>query len=171
MPHPFMLSYARLDAKRIVKGNEEPDPTFEAFVEQLNQTVTQLTGEGPGFVDRNIEIGKEWRDDIADALATAKTMVCLYSPSYFKSENCGKEMQVFLERRQSYIRANVGKKPANIIPVAWHPVPWRVPKTLPDLQYKLDFDNEGIWKLGQNLLIGATLDSKSYISTGRVFGS
>jgi hypothetical protein len=29
-----------------------------------------------------------------------------------------------------------GKKPANIIPVLWQPVPWRIPKTLPDIQYK-----------------------------------
>src|SRR5262245_44919752 len=123
MPHPFFLSYARVDAHKIEKGRRQPDPTFEAFLDRLSQRVTQLTGEGPGFVDRNIEIGEDWRDDLAEALATSKTMVCLYSPSYFKSETCGKEMQVFLDRRRRYIRENVGKKPANIIPVIWQPIP------------------------------------------------
>jgi hypothetical protein len=63
-------------------------------------------------------------------------MVCLYSPAYFQGGYCGKEMQVFLDRRRNYIRANAGKKPANIIPVLWHPVPRRIPMTLPGIQYK-----------------------------------
>jgi hypothetical protein len=138
MPHPFFLSYARQDAQRIEKGQSQRDPIFEAFIDRLDQGVMQLTGEGIGFVDRNIEPGQEWPEQIAEALATAKTMVCLYSPSYFRSPYCGKEMQVLLERRRNYIRANPGKKPSNIIPVLWHPVPWRIPKTLPDLQHKDD---------------------------------
>jgi hypothetical protein len=37
---------------------------------------------------------------------------------------------------QMLCRTADGKKPANIIPVLWQPVPWRIPKTLPDIQYK-----------------------------------
>src|SRR5262245_23233922 len=60
-------------------------------------------------------------------------------------------MHVFLERRRDYIRVNAGKKPANIIPVVWQPVPSRIPKTLPDLQHKeanMDPDTMGVWDLG-----------------------
>ena len=154
MPYPFFLSYARRDAKTGV-ANPRPDPHFEAFLEKLNERVVQLTGTpNPGFVDRSIiEPGQEWPDELAEALRTAQTMVCLYSPAYFLSEYCGKEMQILLDRRRNYISAYAGKKPANIIPVLWQPVPWRIPKTLPDIQYmsdKLDPDNTGVWNLGDS---------------------
>jgi hypothetical protein len=154
MPCPFFLSYARQDAK-IGVANPKPDPHFEAFLEKLNQRVIQLTGKPtPGFVDRSvIQPGQDWPDELAEALRTTETMVCLYSPAYFLSEHCGKEMQVLLDRRRIYINAYAGKKPANIIPVLWQPVPWRIPKTLPDIQYKndkLDLDNMGVWNLGDS---------------------
>jgi hypothetical protein len=149
MPHSFFLSYAREDAT--IGEPSQPDPHFAAFLERLELRVKQLTGYS-GFVDRNILTGQEWPDKLAEALRTAHTMVCLYSPAYFQSEFCGKEMQVFLDRRQNYIRANGGMKPANIIPVLWQPVPWRIPKTLPDIQYKDvnldDSGTKGIWDLG-----------------------
>jgi len=150
MPYPFMLSYAHKDA---TIGGEppQPDPHFDAFVKRLSLRVGQLTGSA-GFVDHaDILPGADWPDDLAEAVRTASTMVCLYSPSYFQSEYCGKEMQAFLDRRQNYIRANAGKKPANIIPVLWQPVTRRVPKTLPDIQYKnakLNPDTQGVWNLG-----------------------
>jgi hypothetical protein len=149
MPYPFLLSYARKDAA--IGELPQPDPHFDTFLRRLDQRVRQITGNS-GFVDRtNILPGQEWPDALAEALRTAHTMVCLYSPAYFQSEYCGKEMQVFLDRRRNYIRVNAGKKPANIIPVLWHPVPWRIPKTLPDIQYKdanLDPDTKGVWDLG-----------------------
>jgi hypothetical protein len=150
MPYPFLLSYARRDAT-IGGDPTQPDPNFEAFLRRLNQRVLQITA-GYGFVDRtDLQPGQEWPDELAEALRIAQTMVCLYSPSYFQSDYCGKEMHVFLERRGNYIRAYAGKKPANIIPVLWQPVPWRIPKTLPDIQYKdanLDPNTTGVWDLG-----------------------
>jgi TIR domain len=149
MPYPFMLSYARRDATR--GRDPEPEPQFDAFVELLDERVSQITGQR-GFVDRtDIQPGDEWPDALADALRAAQTLVCLYSPSYFLSDYCGKEMQVFLERRQNYMHTNAGKPPANIIAVAWQPIPRRVPKTLPDFQItnpNLDRDKKGVWDLG-----------------------
>jgi hypothetical protein len=150
MSPPFLLSYARLDAN-IDEHSRQSDPHFEAFLARLNQRVRHLTGR-PGFVDRtNIRPGAEWPDELAEALRTTQTMVCLYSPSYFASENCGKEMQVLLDRRHDYIRTHAGKKPANIIPVLWHPTPRRIPKTLPQIEYQapsLNPDTYGAWNLG-----------------------
>jgi hypothetical protein len=150
MTYPFLLSYARRDAK-IDGAPPLPDPHFEAFLQRLNQRVTHLTG-GSGFVDQiSIQPGQDWPEELAEALRTSQTMVCLYSPSYFTSEHCGKEMQVLLDRRRNYIRASAGKKPANIIPVLWHPTDRRIPKTLPKIQYQapnLDPERYGAWNLG-----------------------
>jgi hypothetical protein len=147
--YPFMLSYARRNAT--TGQPPQPDPHFTAFVQRLNKRVDDLTGS-PGFVDRtDLQPGQEWPDELAEALRTAHALVCLYSPAYFQSEYCGKEMQVFLERRRKYIEVNGGKKPANIIPVVWQPVPYRIPKTLPDIEYtnpSLDPDRKGVWDLG-----------------------
>ena len=149
MHHSFFLSYARQDAKGTANG--QADPHFETFVNRLNQRATHLTGS-PGYVDRNdLRPGQDWPDELAEALRKTSTMVCLYSPSYFRSEYCGKEMQIFLDRRRDYMRANGGKKPANIIPVLWHSTPRRIPKTLPKIQYhapELDPKNFGAWNLG-----------------------
>lgn len=150
MPYPFFLSYARRDS--FIGGDpQRRDPHFETFVERLNIRVNHYTGS-QGFVDRtNIQPGQDWPDELAEALRTAHTMVCLYSPTYFLSEYCGKEMQILLDRRRRYIRNNAGKKPANIIPVLWHPVPGRIPLTLPEIQYKapnLDPQVHGAWNLG-----------------------
>jgi TIR domain len=145
MPYPFLLSYAHGDA-------EIDGAPFRTFLDRLNQRVSQLTGKGLGFVDRtDIRPGQEWPDELAEALRTTETMVCMYSPSYFQSEYCGREMQVFLDRRRNYIRTNGGKKPANIIPVIWHPVPRRIPKSLPNIEYAaLDGSSPatGVWNLG-----------------------
>ena len=90
------------------------DPYFKLFVNRLNQRVRQLTGS-IGFFDRSsINAGDDWSDELAESLRTSKTIVCLYSPTYFFSDYCGKEMQVLLERRHEYVRVNGGKKPATI---------------------------------------------------------
>jgi hypothetical protein len=63
------------------------------------------------------------------------------------SEHCGKEMQVFLERRRNYIRAKSGMAPANIIPLIWHSASDNIPKTLPKIHYQapdLDANKYGL---------------------------
>src|SRR4051812_5245141 len=98
MAYPFFLSYARKDS--ILDGDpKRPDPHFETFIQRLDMRVDQLTG-AKRFVDRSqIVAGQEWPAEVAEAVRTSHTVVCLYSPSYFRSEYCGKEMQLFLERR------------------------------------------------------------------------
>lgn len=140
--YPFFLSYARNDA----------DKYLDRFVEELNSRVRYLIGtKQDGYVDRReLQLGEEWQDDIAEALCSSHTAVCLYSPSYFLSKACGKEMQIFLERRRLYIKQNPGKKPANIIPLIWHPCD-NIPPSIPDFQYRLapSLDNKlwGVWGL------------------------
>jgi hypothetical protein len=164
--YPFLLSYARRDSK-IAKLRDDgkpllPDPHFEAFLQRLNQKVVIHTGRS-GFVDETkIRAGDDWPEKLAEALSTAQTMVCLYSPSYFMSEHCGKEMQLFLERRRNYIRTKFGKAPANIIPLIWHSASDNIPKTLPQIHYQapdLDAQKYGAWDLGD---MGRTRDLESF---------
>jgi hypothetical protein len=162
MPYPFLLSYAHADAE-IDGPPRQVDVPFKTFVERLNQRVKSLTGS-LGFIDHtDIRAGQDWPDELAEALRTSQTMVCMYSPSYFQSEHCGRELQVFLDRRRNYIRVNAGKKPANIIPVIWHPVPRRIPKSLPKIEYQAldgDSQNTGVWNLGDQ---GQERDLKDFV--------
>jgi hypothetical protein len=146
MAHPFFLSYARNDER------QRADPHMTRFVEELNWRVGNLTGaKEDGFRDiTEIKPGQEWREELVDALCAAPTMVCLYSPAYFLSEACGKELQVFLERRRKYVKENAGKKPASIIPILWHPC-LKISRAVPDFEYQrppgFDPRNYGIWDL------------------------
>lgn len=148
MPYPFFLSYARND-----DNPTNPDPIVQEFVTELNRRVRYYTGVArDGFRDRTeIVTGELWRDKLCQGLQESATLVCLYSPSFFNSEYCGKEMQVFLNWRRLYMQVNAGKKPANIIPILWLSSEGKIPRTLPDSQYKdatLDPARYGVWNLG-----------------------
>jgi len=72
--------------------------------------------------------GTEWPTGLLDAMATSQVLVYLLSADYIQSDYCGKELQVFLERVESFRRANPGVAPRFIIPVIWVPI---VASTLP----------------------------------------
>ncbi len=120
------LSYARRDAKGL-EGKE--NPFFERFYKDLASEIGKVAAipasipeKDIQFYDReDIEIGADWSKTLYDALQSSKVFVCLFSPSYFKSEYCGKEFQVFNERVKKYKAAlsqNV-REPELIIPVLW----------------------------------------------------
>ncbi len=96
MPYEFFFSYARANN----------DTFLLRFFNDLSQKVRDLRGlkkEAPvGFFDQQIERGEEWDMKVALALRESKVMVCIYSPAYFLSEECGKEWQVFQMRREKY---------------------------------------------------------------------
>lgn len=88
-----------------------------------------------GFFDEiSIGLGEQWTQDLAEALRTAKVLVCFYSRSFFNSEFCGKEVQVFLSRVQEYRRSSgLATHPPVIIPVLWER-PEKLPKIPPPLK-------------------------------------
>ena len=141
--YPFFFSYARNDDLL-----DAPDPNMQTFFAALSKRVRGLTGaRQDGYRDRtDIKPGQDWRNELVDALVTAPTIVCMYSPSYFLSESCGKEMQVFLDRRREYMRTKASKRPGNIVPVLWEPC--KIRACLPDFQAQLplslDHHNYGI---------------------------
>jgi hypothetical protein len=110
-PPIFFVSYARADA-------EFPDyrERLENFVSELSAKVavqmpTPL--KGVSFIDGNIQTGEVWSDSLGQALMQCRVGLALYSPNYFTREWCGKEFQVFLNRRRQ------GAAGTGIIPVWW----------------------------------------------------
>ncbi|MFI0373127.1 TIR-like protein FxsC [Actinomadura sp. 1N219] len=109
----FFLSYARSRYRP-----EDSDRWVAKFFNDLCHDIGQATGAlNPGFMDRQIPVGSEWPDQLADALANCRVLVSLFSPPYFTSEYCGKEWAAFLNRYHAQT-AGLDRPPA-IIPVWW----------------------------------------------------
>ena len=108
--YPFFLSYASND---LYPGNVR-DEHLDQYQTYLNSRVRHLSGlPSDGFMAPfSIQSGNEWKEDLIDALQASAALVCLYSPSYFGSEYCGKEMQVFLERGKTPQEGIRGEAPS-----------------------------------------------------------
>jgi hypothetical protein len=127
-PPVFFVSYARADAEY------QPDrEDLNKFVEDLSARVARklpTPREGVRFFDSSsIETGEVWSDQLADALMKSKVGVALYTPSYFTRRWCGKEFQVFLNRRQAVQNAS------GIVPVLWMKCT-TLPSAVDKFQYK-----------------------------------
>ena len=147
--YPFFLSYASND----LDPGDVRDKHLVEFYSYLNRRVRNLSGvpSDSFMASFSIETGNEWKEDLIDALQTGSALVCLYSKSYFESEYCGKEMQVFLERRKQHSKLYGGKPAANIIPIYWHPCQKKIPRTFPEFEYKfpgnVKTNDRGVWDL------------------------
>lgn len=107
-PFLFFFSYARF----------EQDKYLERFFDDLSMVVSRKTAhQKPAFRDvREIAPGDDWPTELAEALRVTQTFVCIYSPTYFQREYCGKEFAVFLQR-QGLQAGDPGA--TRIIPVLW----------------------------------------------------
>ena len=155
----FAISYARANI-------EDPDDrdAMVKFTDKLSSQVAQELGlqrkHGVCFVDYdNLQVGSLWGDALAAALTGSRVGVALYSPSYFTSEWCGREFQLFLNRA-----GHGGEHPAGIIPVLWRPTT-TIHETAKPLQYVDGGFPQSYRELG--LLSIASLDSErdAYIKT------
>jgi FxsC-like protein len=134
----FFLSYSRNDA-------QDGDPWLKLFYQQLARDVkavaqlpTNTKIEDIGFIDdQGIEGGTQWTAELAEALQSSRVLVCLYSRSYFNSQWCGKEFQVFLRRVRALASQQGGAWPPLILPVLWDrpaKLPQPFPKVIEDLK-------------------------------------
>ncbi|MEU9173315.1 TIR-like protein FxsC [Streptomyces sp. NPDC048420] len=117
-PPVFYLSYAR----RPSVGSRQRD-LESRFFRDLSRSVSEITGSEPsttGFNDRAIPPGASWEEELRRALAEAQVLVPLYSPSYFKSEWCGREFDAF-HRRMEWGASLDGRAVSAIVPVIWLP--------------------------------------------------
>lgn len=123
--------------------NAQDDADLQKFVLELENEIRQLprpaTNQVLFFDTDNIKVGHEWPESLSQGLRTSRTCVCLYSPSYFNSKWCGREYQVFRNRRKAWmdIPANHDRQPQVLFPVIWIP-PGSVPASVQSLQYSND---------------------------------
>ena len=112
----FFNSYARLDANKHSKLN--------SVIDELRTIVRGKVGatdvEQVGFWDtRDIKTGADWERRLGDAVRKARVLVCFCSPTYFNSEFCAKEFEIFRLRLQNAIAAIDPLRV--VVPVIWEP--------------------------------------------------
>jgi FxsC-like protein len=136
----FFLSYARTP-RLGSNDNSDPDRWVYKLYRDLSDTILNLTGqsESAGFMDRDVRLGTVWSADLANALASCRVFVPLYSPRYFSSESCGKEWFAFAQREAAQLARASGAARA-IVPVLWVPVQ---PESMPAIARSLPFDSLG----------------------------
>jgi FxsC-like protein len=124
MGHDFFFSYTRADN----------DGSLQKFFKELNAAVRSKAGYPAGFRagyfdQERLRRGEEWNEALVDALQECSSLVCLYSPAYFKSEFCGREWGFFDARRRLYReQQRAAGRPAAASPPVIKPVLW-VPLT------------------------------------------
>jgi FxsC-like protein len=126
MGYEFFLSYTRANNDAYLKQ-------FFADVCDVVRDRRGLpkTAEVAFFDQSEIELGEDWDGAIVEALQTSNVVVPLFSPGYFKSEYCGKELALFRDRLAALPGAAL---PPLIKPIVWVPF-GEVPPALQAGQY------------------------------------
>jgi hypothetical protein len=124
--YEVFLSYRRI--------NEWPVFVEKVFLPMLKHWLQEeLDGSLKIFYDVDrLETGEAWPQELAEALAASKLMICLWSRQYFSSDWCKAELSHMLARRKSLAAANVPPPPL-IIPTVIHDGE-SIPQQLADIQ-------------------------------------
>jgi hypothetical protein len=120
MSPTFFLSYARDDAADQKKLLNRFFRDLESEV--ARRAAVDLRSDRLGVFDgASIEYGIDWDTCLSNALRSQKVCVTVTNASFFKRENCGKELYVFIRRAltawldtEGYIRDLY-----NILPIRW----------------------------------------------------
>src|SRR5690349_13388755 len=114
MAHVFFASYAGLD--------NDKDQLRNVIVE-LRKSVRSKLGatdvDEVGFIYQagSIKTGQDWQNELGEAIRHANVLVCFCSNTYFNSEYCANEFEVFRKRLNAFGAA--GAELLAIIPVIW----------------------------------------------------
>jgi tetratricopeptide (TPR) repeat protein len=134
----FFLSYRH--TPKLV-GHDETDPDFyvaKLYSDLCNHlfNISSLPlADNLGFMDRELRPGNQWTVKLANALATCRVFMPLYSPRYFGSENCGREWYAFAQRAAA-MSAGGAEHLEAIVPALWVPVhPEQLPETARTIHY------------------------------------
>ncbi|WP_062433031.1 TIR-like protein FxsC [Herbidospora daliensis] len=137
----FFLSYAHTPPN----GPErKPNQWVTKLFNDLRDHILELTNltdaSMAGFMDTGLLSGHIWQKRLAEALATCRVFVPLYSPRYFVSPNCGREWTAFLQRVNNQLGPD-GHRPEAIIPALWTPME---PERLPQVARSIQFAHEDL---------------------------
>lgn len=117
MPYDFFFSYARRD------GGKHLEDFFEKLCEEVSIRRPPKPGDQTAFRDtEDLPLGDKWSAKLIHALSTSRAFVFLGSPSYYTSDNCGKEWEGYHSRMLS--AADAAGNPAfnsGMVPVIWLP--------------------------------------------------
>lgn len=138
----FFLSYAHIPSH---DPNSKRDPNkwvAKLFADLCDHIInmTNVPQGQAGFMDVKLRSGHRWPDRLAEALATCRVFVPLYSPRYFESEQCGKEWAAFLQRIKNH-EGQDGQMPEAIVPALWIPLP---PDQLPRVAQEIQYTHDGL---------------------------
>ncbi len=154
---PVLLQLARANAKKA--ADNDLVRTFREALEGEVETLLGNVADDICFFDTSdIEAGAQWPATLSDALRTSRVAVCLYSPHYFNSTWCGKELQVFLERATNH--RGPAPAPVPIVPVIWAPSRQGLPEPVRTIQTHDDSFPENYSRLGlrQVMNVGTKAD-------------
>ncbi|SCF48591.1 TIR domain-containing protein [Micromonospora matsumotoense] len=119
----FFLSYARTRNRVAAPPRDTNQKVFQLFVD-LSDHVVELLGLGPGrtagFMDRMLDGGQLWTDDLAFAAGHCQVFIPLISPQYLRSQWCAREWDAFTRRRavpRPDAEPSAGE--TSVIPVNW----------------------------------------------------
>ncbi len=138
----FFLSYAHTPRLR-PDDPSDPDRWVCQLFEDLCRNILDLTDAHPrsvGFMDRVGGPGARWSEDLAQALATCRVFVPLYSKRYFGSEHCGREWFEFARRELTH-RARSRQNSSAIVPAIWADID---EGSLPPVAKSINYDHDDL---------------------------
>ncbi|MFE7836240.1 TIR-like protein FxsC [Streptomyces sp. NPDC057474] len=135
----------------------DPILWVKKLFDELCRHIMELTdlpkGAKVGFLDQGIQVGARGTDELSVSLARCKVFVPLYSPRYFRSEQCGREWWAFSQRQVNHRARGGVTRDSAIIPALWTSVePAQMPQVARDLQFDhaafgQDYADEGFYGL------------------------
>jgi hypothetical protein len=113
MAHVFFASYARLD-----NDKKRLRSVILDLRERVRSKLGAANSEDVGFFDKvGIGTAQDWQAVLGEAARHANVLVCFCSNTYFNSEYCANEFEVFRRRLNAFGAA--GSALRVIIPVVW----------------------------------------------------
>ncbi len=85
--------------------DKDEDDKLTVIRRRLSREISMQIGEDfTIFSDAEITWGEYWRERLADSLDACAFLITIITPSFFKSEKCGRELQCFFEREEKLKR-------------------------------------------------------------------
>src|SRR6185503_7700944 len=108
MRYWFFFSYAHFENAEYLQRFYDDLSDLVSSQAALAKPAMSFTDEKkPGYIDRvAITHGSIWNTSLETGLKNCSVFVPIYSPSYFNSEYCGKELAVFRKRVHDHFRQN-----------------------------------------------------------------
>jgi FxsC-like protein len=114
------MSYLFFSYSRSDKANRFLMQFYKDLAAEVRQKVGTFPSTSPDseviYLDTEEPPGGHWEQDLVGHLQSSNALVCVYSPSYFNSDYCGKEFAVFQSRLMA---SNPQDPPPLMFPVLW----------------------------------------------------